>query len=284
MKSELFSVLQICIDNSIARIKEFEKVAISVNEAGYYVCISGGKDSSVIQQLCIMAGVKCEFIHNLTSIDHPETVHFIHSEKKRLVDLGYNFRIDIPRDSSGKQLTMWNGIVKYGLPTQMVRWCCGKLKEFGGVGRYVITGVRWAESPKRKKRGFHEVSTVNIKDKIIINNDNEMKRRLNEMCVPKQKFILNPIIDWTDIEVWEFLKKYNVPVNPLYSKGYKRIGCIGCPMIRTQKIKELNNNPKYKNAYFKAVQKYFDHRKERNMSNEGVMESPEKYFEWWLGS
>jgi tRNA(Ile)-lysidine synthase TilS/MesJ len=52
------------VEVSLARIKEFEPIALINDPAGYYVCISGGKDSSVIQELCIMAGVKCEFVHN----------------------------------------------------------------------------------------------------------------------------------------------------------------------------------------------------------------------------
>jgi tRNA(Ile)-lysidine synthase TilS/MesJ len=43
------------IDISIMRIREFEIVALQNNPAGYYVCISGGKDSSVIQELCLLA-------------------------------------------------------------------------------------------------------------------------------------------------------------------------------------------------------------------------------------
>jgi hypothetical protein len=43
------------IEMSLARIKEFEPMALMNDMAGYYVCISGGKDSSVIQEICIMA-------------------------------------------------------------------------------------------------------------------------------------------------------------------------------------------------------------------------------------
>ncbi|MDR1902365.1 MAG: phosphoadenosine phosphosulfate reductase family protein [Treponema sp.] len=85
------------VEISLARIKEFEPMALTNDPAGYYVCISGGKDSSVIQELCIMAGVKCEFVHNHTSVDHPETVYFVHHEKERVESLGYPFRIEIPR-------------------------------------------------------------------------------------------------------------------------------------------------------------------------------------------
>jgi phosphoadenosine phosphosulfate reductase len=133
------------IKMAIERIKMFEQIAININPGGYYVCISGGKDSSVIQELCIMAGVKCEFHHNHTSVDNPETVYFIRREQKRITELGYSFIIEYPRYSNGKLKTMWNRIVIKGLPTRIQRWCCKELKEYGGIGRYCITGVRWEE-------------------------------------------------------------------------------------------------------------------------------------------
>jgi phosphoadenosine phosphosulfate reductase len=177
------------IKTALERIKAFEEMAVRVDAAGYYVCISGGKDSSAIQELCIMAGVKCEFVHNHTSVDHPETVYFIRREMKRLQERGYIFRIEYPRYRDGRQKTMWRGIVVKGLPSPRRRWCCEILKEFGGADRYCITGVRWAESLKRRGRGIHEEIAKRAQNKIILNNDNDMKRRLAETCLPKRKYI-----------------------------------------------------------------------------------------------
>jgi phosphoadenosine phosphosulfate reductase len=269
------------IDISVERIKTFEPMALSINEAGFYVCVSGGKDSSVIQELCIMAGVKCEFVHNHTSVDYPETVWFIREEKTRMEAAGFVFRIEYPRYSDGRQKTMWNGIYRKGLPTRAARWCCAELKEFGGVGRYCITGVRWEESAKRRGRGVHEEIAGSRDDRVILNNDNDMRRRLSESCIPKRKFMLNPIIDWVEEDVWEFIKLRNLPVNPLYAQGFKRVGCIGCPISHNGR-RELDNIPKYKNCYYRAVVKHFEYRKERGLKLDGVMESPDSYFEWWL--
>lgn len=270
------------IQIAIMRIKEFEPMALQINPAGYYVCISGGKDSSVIQELCIMAKVKCQFVHNHTSVDHPETVYFIRREKERLKILGYDLKIDIPRFQNGKQKTMFNMIPTNGLPLHNQRWCCKHLKEYGGEGRYCITGVRWSESVRRAKyRGIHETMGKTRADAVILNNDNDMRRKLSEMCLQKQKFILNPIIDWCDQDVWEFLNEKKLPINPLYSQGWKRVGCIGCPMSNKQGI-ELNQFPKYKTAYFKAAIQYWKKRSQRQEKIFGMMESPEKYFEWWL--
>ncbi|MDR0475086.1 MAG: phosphoadenosine phosphosulfate reductase family protein [Treponema sp.] len=255
-------------------------MALQNNPLGYFVCISGGKDSSVIQELCIMADVKCEFVHNHTSVDHPETVYFVRKEQKRIQGLGHSFRIQYPRYADGKQKTMWNGIIKKGLPTRQMRWCCSELKEYGGLGRYIITGVRWAESAKRRKRGLHEELTPNKDKKLVLNNDNDMLRRLMESCIPKRQFVLNPIIDWTDYDVWEFIRTKELPINPLYKQGYKRVGCIGCPMAGKRRIKEFEKNPKYKEAYFRAVIKHFEYRQKKGLRM--ITETPKKYFEWWL--
>jgi phosphoadenosine phosphosulfate reductase len=268
---------------AIARIREFEPMALQNNSAGYHVCISGGKDSSVIQELCIMAGVKCEFVHAHTSVDHPETVYFIRREQERLQSMGHIFRVEYPRYRDGKQKTMWNLISEKGLPTRLYRWCCVELKEFSGVGRYCVTGVRWQESAARKSnRGLHEDSGKRKAQHIILNNDNDMKRRLMESCIPKRKFILNPIIDWLEADVWDFIKERGVPVNPLYAQGQKRIGCIGCPMASKQQRKELKENPVYRALYVNAAGKCLDYRKTRGSSSDGIYKNAETFFSWWV--
>jgi phosphoadenosine phosphosulfate reductase len=267
---------------AIERIKYFEQMAINIDPAGYYVCISGGKDSSVIMELCMMAGVQCEFIHNHTSVDNPLTVYFVRDEIERLkMELHgrYSLRIEYPRFKDGKQKTMFGMIPKRGLPTMIQRWCCAELKEYGGLGRYCITGVRWEESPKRKaNRASNEIYGKEKKDNIILNNDNDMMRRLSESCIPKRKFILNPIIDWTENDVWDFIKKRCLPYNPLYNMGFKRVGCIGCPMAKKD---ELEQYPKYKSLYYKAACRYIEHRKALGLVSERSFENADIYFNWW---
>jgi phosphoadenosine phosphosulfate reductase len=227
-----------------------------------------------------MAGVKCEFCHNHTSADYPQTVYFLRQEQKRVQAMGLPFRINIPRFPDGRQKTMWNLIPIHGLPTKLIRWCCKELKEEGGKGRYLMTGVRWSESTKRKGRGLHEIHAAKIENRVVLNNDNDMNRRMMETCMSKQSVFLNPIIDWSDGDVWDFIKGNNLPYNPLYDMGFKRVGCIGCPMS-TQSRKEMERNPKYKAAYFRGAKKWIKNRGERHV-NYGIMETPERYFEWWL--
>ena len=237
---------------AIQNLKDYEPIALQKSgdngENGYYVCISGGKDSSVIQQLCIMAGVKCQFYHNHTGLDHPETVYFIRREKERLKALGYTLYIERPQE------TIWQLVKKKRmLPTRLVRYCCSTLKERGGENRFVVTGVRRAESNNRSNEPLASSRGRTKKERIIIQNDNTENRRSVESCVLKGKLALNVIVDWSDEDVWEFIRTYNVPYNPLYDMGNKRVGCIGCPMS-THKRKELEDNPKYKAMWMRSCE------------------------------
>ena len=128
------------------RIAEIEKTAIQrlksfePESEPYYACYSGGKDSDVIRILMDLAGVKHELVHNLTTVDAPETVNYIKSLK--------DVRIDSPLKS------MWQLIPEKKMPpTRIVRYCCSILKEQGGKHRIKVTGVRWAESKNRRDNG-----------------------------------------------------------------------------------------------------------------------------------
>ena len=89
--------------------------------------------------------------------------------------------------------------------------------------------------------------------------DNRENARIVEMCYKTHTTMVNPIIDWTDAEVWEFIREYNIPYCELYDQGFKRLGCIGCPMgTVAQREYEFERYPKYKTLYLKAFQKMID--------------------------
>ena len=39
---------------------------------------------------------------------------------------------------------------------------------------------------------------------------------------------LNPLIHWTEEQVWEYIRANHIPVNELHGKGYPSIGCLPC--------------------------------------------------------
>ena len=169
---------------AIMRLREAADTSERFYKAPLIVTTSGGKDSSVCVALAEKAGIDFEVIHNHTTVDAPETVYFVRSEFKRLEGKGIKCTVNYPY-YKGERVTMWSLIPqKLMPPTRLVRYCCSILKERGGQGRYITTGVRWAESVKRKNnRGIYETIPSDPKKKIVLNNDNDDRRRLFETCM-----------------------------------------------------------------------------------------------------
>jgi phosphoadenosine phosphosulfate reductase len=181
-------------------------------------------------------------------------------------------------------MSMWELIVKKRMPpTRIVRYCCCELKESGGQGRFVATGVRWAESVnRRKKRGSLGVVRSGSKENIILNADNDESRRLFETCMRQGKRFLNPIIEWGDGDVWELLRHYGCASNPLYQAGFSRIGCVGCPMARAKtQLWGFELYPKYKALYLHAFERMLAARRADGMPC-AQWDTAEDVFRWWL--
>src|SRR4030043_1984045 len=165
------------VEVAIARIRQF------VPPEGYLFSDSYGKDSCLVRDLMKKSGVKYETHYSRTGIDPPELVYF-----------GRKFHDEAIIDKP--PMTIWKAMLlpAYGtLPQRQMRWCCALLKE-QVRGGFIVMGIRWQESLGR--RG---------------------KRRLFEVCRKDgTTFFLNPIIDWTDREVWEYIHQNNIPYCSLY--------------------------------------------------------------------
>lgn len=285
----------------MTRLNELEKKSINilksfepVNEP-YYVCYSGGKDSDVIRILCELANVNHDLHYSHTSVDAPETIYYIKSIPNIIHE--YNYYPD------GQRKTMCNLIPKKLLPpTRLTRYCCAELKESHGKGNLLVTGVRWSESKNREEnRDFLQALNkpkntmkyldnlgigykVTPKGGIAFDFDNEVLRDNKDIlqhCYKTRSITLNPIVDWLDSDVWEFLNYYGCKANPIYQCGFKRVGCIGCPLGGSKSMKrEFNLYPKYMDIYI--------HSFDRMIKNRHVLKKPtvwntgEEVFNWWI--
>jgi len=214
------------ITQSIERIKQYEP------DDGYYLAFSGGKDSIVCYDLLKRSGVKFEAHYAMTTIDPKEVGQFI---RKYYPDVIFHRPM-----YKGKPTNFYELVALKGLPNRRVRWCCGYLKEVGGAHRTVITGVRRAESNKRSKRDMYGKYG--------------------------NKMILCPIVDWKEVDVWDYIHENNIPYPSLYDNGHDRIGCILCPLkcIRMQ-MQDYYEYPAHVRAIERAIGKYLENRPDSSL-------------------
>lgn len=272
------------VDIAVKRLREAAEMSQALYDKPLLVTYSGGKDSDTVLRLAQIAKIPFEVHHSHTTADAPETVYHVRDKFRELELAGIKCEIDYHTQPDGTRTTMWNLIPRKLIPpTRLVRYCCAELKEGGGKDRMITTGVRWDESTARKSRGALEIISKRREKSIFLNSDNDEDRRLFETCTMKGKRVANPIIDWETSDVMDFLTGEKVKLCSLYSEGWKRVGCIGCPMAGKHRYAEFARYPTYKKAYIRAFDKMMEMRRLRGMPRGVEMdETGVDVFHWWM--
>lgn len=255
------------INYSIDLLRKSEKMALKMDpENGFYLAFSGGKDSQALYHIAQMAGVKFKAHMNLTSVDPPEVIRFV---KKNYPDV----KLIKPK------MSIYDMALKKHLPpTRIMRWCCAEFKEMSGGGKVTLIGIRNQESPRRSKRKEVSTQIKGTRTEETFDQWSEHKEKMIACASGKDKILISPIINWTERDVWEFLNSNNIPHCSMYDEGYKRIGCILCPMSnRKQKIRDCKRFPHVRHKWIQTIQKlidegYIDHN----------FQEAEFGFNWWI--
>lgn len=252
---------------SIELIRKAEKLSLMYDkDDGFFLAFSGGKDSQALYHITQLAGVKFKAHFSPTTVDPPQVIRFI--------------RLNYPDCEFGKvEKNIYDmAVEKQILPTMRVRWCCAEYKEMAGAGKVTLIGIRHAESARRAKRNEVEISNrkfsgdfeqftewqgqkiekIRKKYKNLNQDQFSYDKEQEVRCISgKDSILVSPIIDWTESDVWEFLNKVcEVPHCELYDKGYRRIGCILCPMSSyKQKMKECQDFPYVKEKWIDAIKR-----------------------------
>lgn len=278
------------VERSIEQMRLASRMSERYYSKPLLLCYSGGKDSDTLVELARMSGIRFEVQHSLTTADAPETVKHVRATFARLEDDGIKCSIIHPT-YKGKPVSMWSLIPqKLMPPTRIVRYCCAVLKETGGRGRAICTGVRRAESNARSGRKFannfsrsrHEALDFEDAADLFEHADSfaEHDSDFLRSCRMRGSTAFQPILEWLDDDVWQFLFERRVPTNPLYAEGFKRVGCVGCPMADRRRRRDFERWPQYAEAYKRAFSKMLDERKKRGKETEWA--DAQEVFDWWM--
>jgi len=185
---------------------------------------SGGKDSAIVDHLLQKSQIEYKAYHTNTTLDPPGTI--LHLKE-------FYPHVEILKPNE----TFYQLIRRKGLPTRLNRYCCEHLKEYGSVAKMVFEGVRSAESKNRKGRDYVQCDG----------------RKWQQGAQH-----IYPIYDWTDKDVWDYIKFRNIKLAPHYERaeklGLKRLGCVGCPLVKTStRVKEFKLYPKILENITKAI-------------------------------
>lgn len=277
---------QSMLNKSIELIKSFEEVAIKRNPLGYVVGYSGGKDSDVLVHLFRRAGVRFCVVHNHTTLDMPETVYYIRRKFKKWEEQGINCKIYYPT------INFWSLCLQYKrLPLRQIRFCCARLKERNDIPelKYALKsfGVRKAESVKRSllRDSIEIFDRADYKDIQRFHFDNTDDVKQTGACYTNSYFFVNPLAYWPNDYLWDYIDGERLEVNPLYGEGFKRVGCMLCPMASTcERKRQLARYPKYEQRFVKLADDIIQMRNAQGLPNKNNFKTGAECFDMWLNN
>jgi len=178
---------------------------------------SGGKDSLVV--LDLLSSVTKDFttIFVDTGLEHPQTREYV----RRFASKNGLSLVTAPAEDAFDE-----NFESFGPPAKDFRWCCKVCKlapaskvieERFPAGTVTIEGNRRLESFARARQELVEENPF----------------------VPGQT-IVNPIRDWTALDVWLYILWRKLEYNPLYDEDIERVGCWMCPSSLASECAELS--------------------------------------------
>lgn len=205
---------------------------------------SGGKDSIALHRVCEIEGINPEWHYHVTTIDPPELVKFIKTEYPHVV-------FDRPRHGN----FFHRAATKKILPSRYHRWCCDEYKESRGpLNCTWLTGVRREESLGRAT------------DTVV-----GMHRRTRRVHV-------RPLSNWDTEFLWEFIRSENLAYPTLYDEGFRRLGCVGCPIAsRSNRLLEMKRWPRIGQRWRDLVRMHYDSKRPWKNFN-----SFDEYYNAWM--
>lgn len=163
-------------------------------------------EDMVLTDLILRAGLPIDIFSLETGRLHPETLSMV----ERVRDsYGYDIALYRPQPEAVERYVAEHGLNAFYDSVAMRKECC-RIRKVEPLGRALagsrawITGQRRAQSSTRAELAVQE----------------------DDAAHGMQKF--NPLADWSEADVWDYLRGNDVPYNALHDRGYPSIGCEPC--------------------------------------------------------
>lgn len=163
-------------------------------------------EDMVLTDLILRAGLPIGIFSLETGRLHPETLAMVERVQQRY---GYEIALFRPQPQAVQAYVAQKGVNAFYDSVELRKECC-HIRKVEPLGRALqgkkawITGQRRAQSSTRAELAVQE----------------------DDAAHGMQKF--NPLADWSEQEVWDYLRQHEVPYNPLHDQGYPSIGCEPC--------------------------------------------------------
>ncbi len=223
------SSIDVIVEANRAYIERLAREAIAFlrthgdREERIYVAVSGGIDSTAAALLATEAfgRERITLVYADTGMEFPESRITV---EKLATFLG----VDLEIVSSGRNVL--EEIRKRGLMSRDNRWCTRILKLVPLKKFYINRGVKVVVDGARRFESSNRAL---------------LPRAGENPLIPGVRRLL-PIHGWTRLEVQLYVRLKGAPVNPLYSYGFTRIGCIICPAMTLHELElAYNHDPEF---------------------------------------
>ncbi len=175
------------------------------DDSVFVVSMSGGKDSTALALALREAGIPCRHVFADTGWEAPETYEYL-ATLERLLGITID-RVGVPGGFAAQALK--EGILPHG----KTAWCTRELKA-------------------KPIRAYHDTIDAETVSVVGIRGDESKERAKIEKEFEYDDrwkgYVWRPLLRWSIADVLAIHHRHGVPVNPLYLKGFSRVGCAPC--------------------------------------------------------
>jgi phosphoadenosine phosphosulfate reductase len=163
-------------------------------------------EDMVLTDLILRAKLPIRIFTLETGRLHKETLGMLDRVREQY---GYEIAQYKPDPAAVEAYVSANGLNAFYDSVEMRKECC-RIRKVEPLNRALAGNKAWLTGQRRAQ------STTRA----------ELAVQEDDPAHGMQKF--NPLADWSEEDVWNYIRSNGVPYNPLHDKGYPSIGCEPC--------------------------------------------------------